>query len=325
MKTLPEKITRRNFFNKGIKVAAVSTIVSSIFKNNKIYASEVQKPPELPDFIIDSHIHCGSTEKWVEDMVRIYRSYNAMACVLTWIEDLDLMVDAINSYPDVFIGYGRVNIDDPKAVREIETFKKAGFVGMKFHSPQKNFDDVSYFQAYRLCEEYGLYLLFHTGISSRGIQDTPAWTSSSRMRPMYLDTICRAFPRVKIQGAHLGNPWYEEAAEAARWNPNLFFDVTGSTLFKLIKLNRLDKMREILWWSSEEGESNPHTLKGGPSAWEHIVFGTDEKPEGLSGNIERFSMMLEANNVPLESRKKMWGLTMAENLGIDPKTSRFIK
>jgi hypothetical protein len=142
---------------------------------------------------------------------------------------------------------------------------------------------------------------------------------------MYLDTLCRAFPRVKIQGAHLGNPWYEEAAEAARWNPNLFFDVTGSTLFKFIKLNRLDKMREILWWSSEEGENNPHTLKGGPNAWEHIVFGTDENPQGLTGNIERFSMMLNANNVPLESRNKMWGLTMAENLGIDPRTHRFIK
>jgi hypothetical protein len=154
METSPKKIGRRKFFNKGIKVAAVSAFVSSVFKNNMTTASEVYKPPELPDFIIDSHIHCGSTEKWVEDMVKTYRSYNAMACVLTWIEDLDLMVDAIKSYPDVFIGYGRVNIDDPKAVREIENFKKAGFIGMKFHSPQKNFDDISYFQVYRLCEEY---------------------------------------------------------------------------------------------------------------------------------------------------------------------------
>jgi hypothetical protein len=325
MKTPPRKISRRKFFDKGIKVAAASTIISSAIKNSRVRASEVNKTLELPDFIIDSHIHCGSTEKWVEDMVKVYRSYNAMACVLTWIEDLDLMIDAVTSYPDVFIGYGRVNIDDPKAVREIESFKKAGFVGMKFHSPQKNFDDISYFQVYRLCEEYKMYLLFHTGISSRGIQDTPAWTSSSRMRPMYLDTLCRAFPRIKIQGAHLGNPWYEEAAEAARWNPNLFFDVTGSTLFKFIKLDRLDRMSDILWWSSEEGENNPHTLKGGPSAWEHIVFGTDENPEGLKGNIERFSMMLDANNVPAESRKKMWGLTMAENLGIDPKSRKFLE
>jgi predicted TIM-barrel fold metal-dependent hydrolase len=325
MKTLSNSMGRRKFFNKGAKVVAATTLISTVLQSSRVEAVAVKEKSELPGFIIDSHIHCGSTEKWVEDMVRIYRPYNAMACVLTWIEDLELMVDAIKSYPDVFIGYGRINLDDPNAVREVEKFKNAGFAGMKFHSPQKNFDDTSYFQVYRLCEEYMMYLLFHTGISSRSIQDRPAWTSSSRMRPMYLDTLCRAFPRIKIQGAHLGNPWYEEAAEAARWNPNLFFDVTGSTLFKFIKLDRLDRMSDILWWSGEEGEDNPHTLKGGPSAWEHIVFGTDEDPEGITGNIERFTMMLDANNVPPASRKKMWGETMAENLGIDPKTHKFIE
>ena len=325
METQLKKIGRREFFNKGLKVAATTTLISSVLQNKSVKASVDKGKSELPGFIIDSHIHCGSTDKWIEDMVRIYRSYNAMACTITWIEDLELMVDAIKSYPDVFIGYGRVELDNPNTVRDVEKFKKAGFVGMKFHSPMKNYDDPSYFQVYRLCEEYNMYLLFHTGISSRRIKDEPAWTSSSRMRPMYLDTLCRAFPRIKIQGAHLGNPWYEEAAEAARWNPNLFFDVTGSTLFKFIKLKRLEQMSDILWWSSEEGENNPHTLKGGPSAWEHIVFGTDESPQGLDGNIERFSMMLDANNVPQAIRKKMWGETMATNLGIDPKTHRFIE
>lgn len=325
MKTSKKMTGRRKFLDKSIKVMAASTLISSPAANSRVMAAGAKDNIELPDFIIDAHIHCGSTETWVEDMVRVYRPYNAMACVITWMQDMELMVDAIKSYPDVFIGYGRVNIDDPNAVREIETFKKAGFVGMKFHSPMKNFDDPSYFQVYRLCEEFKMYMLFHTGISSRKIQDEPAWTSSSRMRPMYLDTLCRAFPRVKIQGAHLGNPWYEEAAEAARWNPNLFFDVTGSTLIKLIKINRLDRMGDILWWSNEEGENNPHTLKGGPGAWEHIVFGTDENPEGLEANIERFSMMLDANQVPAASRKKMWGETMAGNLGIDPKTHKFFE
>jgi hypothetical protein len=49
---------------------------------------------------------------------------------------------------------------------------------------------------------------------------------------MYLDTLAREFPDLTLVGAHLGNPWYDEAAEAARWNPNLYFDMTGSTLVK---------------------------------------------------------------------------------------------
>ena len=326
MDTLTEKIRRRVFLGRGVKVAMGAAALTAASKAAKpAAASSASRSAKAPKFILDSHIHCGGTKAWVEEMVKIYRRHNAMAFVLTWMDDMELMKDAAASYPDVFINCGRVDLDGSNTIREVETFKKNGFVGMKFHSPRKNYDDPSYFQVYRLCEEYRLHTLFHTGISSHRITDEPQWGSSARMRPMYLDTICRQFPRLTVQGAHLGNPWYEEAAEAARWNPNLFFDVTGSTLFKLIKLNRLDKMKEILWWSSEEGENNPHTLKGGPSAWEHIVFGTDEKPEGLSGNIERFSMMLEANNVPLESRKKMWGLTMARNLGIDPKTRRFIK
>ena len=68
----------------------------------------------------------------------------------------------------------------------------------------------------------------------------------------------------------------------------------------------------------DEGADNPHTLKGGPGAWEHIVFGTDEEPSGLAANIDRFQKMLDANRVPGDVREKMWGLTMARILGIDP-------
>ncbi|KPK36098.1 MAG: hypothetical protein AMJ65_16695 [Phycisphaerae bacterium SG8_4] len=324
MDRLTDKMRRRDFLGNGAKAAVGAAVLTAA--NNAArpaVASSRSSSAKVPQFILDSHIHCGGTEAWVEEMVRTYRRHNAMAFVLTWIGDMELMKDAAASHPDVFINCGRVNLDDSSAIREVETFKKNGFVGMKFHSPQKNYDDPSYFQIYRLCEEYRLHTLFHTGISSHRITDEPQWGSSARMRPMYLDTICRQFPRLTVQGAHLGNPWYEEAAEAARWNPTLYFDVTGSTLLKLIKLNRLARMSEILWWASDEAEHNPHTLKGGPGAWEHIVFGTDEKPSGLTANIERFQKMLNANNVPAAIREKMWGLTMAKVFGIDPKTRKF--
>ena len=316
-------INRRRFMTKV--AAAASTLGVMNKTGGKVGSVPVSQNGHKPEFIIDSHIHCRGTEEWVEEMVDIYRAHNAMACVLTWFDDLKIMRDAIKSYPDVFIGYGRVDLDDPKAVREVEKFHENEFVGIKFHSPQKNYDDPSYFHVYRLCEYLDKHMIFHTGISSRRITDEPRWGSSSRMRPMYLDTICRQFPKTTIQGAHLGNPWYEEAAEAARWNPNLFFDVTGSTLLKFIKLGRLERMSEILWWAINESEDNPHTLKGGPGAWEHIVFGTDESPSGLVPNIERFQMMLEANNVPVSIRDRMWGLTIAGILGIDPQTHKISK
>ena len=325
MDTLKEKMRRREFLGSSAKVAMGTAVLTAANNAAKpAAASSRSSSVKVPKFILDSHIHCGGTAAWVEEMVKTYRRHNAMAFVLTWMDDMELMKDAAASYPDVFINCGRVNLDDSNTIREVETFKKNGFIGMKFHSPQKNYDDPSYFQIYRLCEEYRLHTLFRTGISSHRIKDEPQWGSSARMRPMYLDTICRQFPRLTVQGAHLGNPWYEEAAEAARWNPTLYFDVTGSTLLKFIKLGKLARMSEILWWASDEAEHNPHTLKGGPGAWEHIVFGTDEKPSGLMANIERFHKMLDANDVPQATREKMWGLTMAKVLGIDPKTHKFI-
>ena len=326
MNTSERKVPRREFLGNSAKLAAAASVLTLAQATEaKDITLKKSISPKGPKFILDSHIHCGGTADWVEQMVKIYRPRNAMAFVLTWMDDMQLMKDAAAGYPDIFINCGRVRLDDPNAVRHIETFSKNGFVGIKFHSPQKNYDDPSYFQAYRLCEQYRMHTLFHTGISSHRIKDEPQWGSSARMRPIYLDTICRQFPRLTIQGAHLGNPWYEEAAEAARWNPKLYFDVTGSTLLKFIKLGKLTRMSEILWWAVGEADKNPHTLKGGPGAWEHIVFGTDEKPTGLIPNIDRFQKMLDANNIPDKMRQEMWGLTIAKVLGIDPKTHRFIK
>lgn len=266
-------------------------------------------------FILDSHYHARDSEEWVKETVETYRKHNAMCCVLTRMENFELIRKAIRDYPDVFIGYGHVAPDDPNAVREIEEFYRAGFVGIKFHSPDRNWDDEKYFQLYRTCESLGLVMLFHTGITGRfSVTDQPSHGSSARMRPIYLDRIARAFPRTVVQGAHFGNPWYDEAAEACRWNPNLYFDISGSNLIKLELTDQLSMFRKILWW----GE-----LAGPPGAFEHLVFGTDARPNRLTELIEQFDRFLDANEVPETVRDNIWGLTMARFLDIDPETHRF--
>jgi predicted TIM-barrel fold metal-dependent hydrolase len=271
-----------------------------------------------PDFIIDSHVHCGGTEKWVQAMVDDYRPRNAMVCVLTWPDDMELMVKAMEEYPDVFIGFGRVRPNNATAVRKIQTFSENGFVGMKFHSPRFNWDDPGYFEMYRMCEQKGMHMLFHTGSPRATLPTSRSGAPPRACARSMLDTICRQFPKATVQGAHFGNPWYEEAAEAARWNPNLFYDITGSSLLKLMKINDLERLSDILRWSAGEAENNPHTLEGGPSAWEHLVFGSDQNPEGLQPNIERFQQMMDVNDVPASVRPRMWGGTMADLLDLDP-------
>lgn len=264
-------------------------------------------------FVIDAHQHWQATTDYVPTLVKVYRARNAMACVLTPIAHLDALMAAAKQYPDVIIPYGYLDVDHPDARAQLETFARAGVKGIKMHRPKMNWDDFGYFPLYERMQALGLVALFHTGIVAGNGSGQPEQSSMARMRPSFLHTIARSFPTLRIQGAHLGNPWYDEAAEAARWSPNLFFDVTGSTLLK--KQHDLKVFREYLWW---DGPST-HTPSSAVYAFEKIVFGTDEPPDALDGVLERYEAMLEANDVPEASRRRIYGETMARLLGITPR------
>lgn len=264
-------------------------------------------------FVIDSHQHWRSAPDYIPTLVKTYRARNAMACVLTPIASLEALMAAVKAHPDVVIPYGYLDVDHPDARRQLETFITAGVKGVKMHRPKMNWDDFGYFPLYERMQAAGIVALFHTGIVSGNGTGEPEQSSMARMRPSFLHTIARSFPKLKIQGAHLGNPWYDEAAEAARWSPNLYFDVTGSTLQK--KARNLTVFRDYLWW---DGPAE-HSPSDAVYAFEKIVFGTDEAPEQLEGVLARYEAMLEANTVPEASRRKIYGETMARLLGITPR------
>jgi predicted TIM-barrel fold metal-dependent hydrolase len=275
-----------------------------------------RQPKAAGRFVIDSHQHWRSTPDYVETLVRTYRPRNAMACVLTPLEGLERMQAAAAQYPDVIIPYGHVNVDDPAVLSQIDRFAKAGFKGIKMHRPRYDWDDFGYFPIYQRLQELGLVALFHTGIVSGGASGEPEPSSMARMRPSFLHTIARSFPKLRIQGAHLGNPWYDEAAEAARWSKNLYFDLTGSSLIK--KARNLAVFKEYLWWEGPGAHSSPDAVY----AFEKLVFGTDEAPDALDNMLTRYEAMLDACGVPEASRRRIYGETMAGILGIPVRPAR---
>jgi predicted TIM-barrel fold metal-dependent hydrolase len=270
------------------------------------------QPPRR--FVIDSHQHYSNEPGYIAKLVSIYRPRNAMANVLTPYPYLEAVKRAAAEFPDVVIPYGRIDVDDPAALSHIEAFAKAGFRGIKMHTPRSNWDDPVYFQLYSRMEALGLIALFHTGIV-QGTSDEPEPSSMARMRPSFLHTIARSFPRLVIQGAHLGNPWYDEAAEVARWEKNLYFDLTGSSLIK--KANNLAIFKEYLWWEGPTAHSSPDAVY----AFEKLVFGTDEPPESLDKVLGQYERMLDACKVPEESRRKIFAETMARLLRIRVRAS----
>ena len=268
-------------------------------------------------FKIDSHYHLGSAPDFINKTVDVYRKYNTMVCVLIPVNAMEPIREVMKKNPGIIIPYGSINLDDPKAAEQIDAFHQAGFKGIgELSNPARDFNDPAYFPIYQRIQSHGMFVLFHTGVVARRNPDIPGGTGMAKMRPAFLDEVARRYPKLIIQGAHLGNPWYEEAAEAARWNPNLLFDLTGSSLLK--KKDRPEFWSEVLWW--RPSLQTLHSPNAGDHAFEKIVFGTDEGPDGLLPNIERFEAFLKANQIPEEVQARCWAGTMSRILGIESKS-----
>lgn len=303
-------------------VRAFGTIVLTVLVCSRLaWPTAAQEPAQTQAhtpkrFVIDSHQHWKSDPVYVEKLVRTYRPRNAMACVLTPLEGLEAIRKAAGQYPDVIIPYGYVNVDDPHALSHIDKFAAAGFKGIKMHKPKYDWDNFGYFPIYQRIQDHGLVALFHTGIVAGDGTGEPEQSSMARMRPSFLHTIARSFPKLTIQGAHLGNPWYEEAAEVARWSKNVYFDITGSSLIK--KQRNLAIFKDYLWWEGPTMHSPPNAVY----AFEKIVFGTDEPPDALDNMLARYDAMLNACAVPEETRRHIYGETMARLLKIPAKPAQ---
>lgn len=259
--------------------------------------------------LIDAHVHYNGDPAFLGKLVAKLDSVDGVAFLLTKPEDLDGARAFIAQHSNRLIGFGDIPIDDPHALDLVDRFHAAGFRGLgEISSPLKNYDDRSYSPIYARAEQFGMIVLFHTGIVMRPNPNVASDISVDRMRPTTLDGIARRFPRLAIIGAHLGNPDYAWAAEIARWNPNLYFDLSGSSLIK--KQDDYTFFKSIFWWS---GVSSPHTPRSGASAFEKLVFGSDVfngELEEFDRALERYHKMLDACGVPPEAQDNIFAGTL---------------
>jgi hypothetical protein len=237
-----------------------------------------------------------------------------MACVFWTLEKAGKGIAFAKAHPDLVIPYIQISIDSPTVLEDIKKAHAMGYKGFG-EIPSGNlyrYDDERYEPVWTLLEELQMVPLWHTGVRQTGIFDL--------LRPATLATIAAKHPKLNMFGAHMGNPWYDEAAEGSRRNRNLYWDLTGSSLIKKEKNPQV--WSEYLWWTDDIGK--PHTPLNARPAFEHIVFGTDEGPDeaAVRENIRRFNKMLDANNVPDSTRAKMWGLTLAKIHGINVPASK---
>ncbi len=259
--------------------------------------------------LIDVHVHYNGEPGFLEKLLDQLNASDGLAFLLTTPKGFPQASKFIQEHPDRLIGFGDIKLDDPNALSEIDRFHQAGFRGLgEITTTLKNYDDPAYWPLYDRADKYHMILLFHTGIVNRLHPEEPADISFDRSRVTRLDLIARHWPKLTIIGAHLGNPDYAEAGEIGRWNPNLYFDASGTTLIK--KKDDYRFFRSIFWWS---GIVSPHTPPSGASAFEKLVFGSDVfggELEEFDSARARYHAMLDACEVPQSAQEKIFSGTM---------------
>ncbi len=266
------------------------------------------------DRIVDMHVHFDEKNPaFVSDLLKLCGSLNFAACVLTPFPSRKIIAEAARQHPAQIVPFGYVDLDAHDAVQQVEEFHALGYRGLgELEFVKKPFNDPSYFPVYELANRYAWIVLFHTGIVLRAKFDEPEDVASGRMRPIHIEEIARRFPKITVLGAHCGNPEYEWAAEIARWNPNVFFDLSGSTLTKM--RGRLADFRKIFWWSgTDEGTTTPNNDH---SAYSKIVFGSDTNLSQIESVVRQYQAMFDACDVPLHTRKLIMGGTLAKLLNL---------
>jgi len=278
------------------------------------YKGEQTASGEPSSRVVDIHVHFDENKpNYIEDFLRVSDRLNLTALMLTPFADRKAVAEAAKKYPRQIIPFGFVDLDAPDVVKQVEELHGLGYRGLgELEFVKKPYNDPSYFPVYELANRYGWIVLFHTGIVLRAKFDEPEDVASGRMRPIHLEEIARRFPKITVLGAHCGNPEYEWAAEIARWNSNVFFDLSGSTLTKMH--GRLGDFKRIFWWSGQPQDSK--TPDGDTSAFVKLVFGSDTDLKSIEGVMGQYHSMFEACDVPERTRKMIMGGTLSKLLGL---------
>jgi predicted TIM-barrel fold metal-dependent hydrolase len=269
--------------------------------------------------IVDMHVHFDEKKPgFINDLLKLSDRLNLTACLLTPFASRKVVADMARQHPTQIIPFGFVDLDAPDVAKQVEELHGMGYRGLgEMEFVKKPFNDPSYFPVYERANDLGWIVLFHTGIVLRKKFDEPEDVASGRMRPIQLEEIARRFPKITVVGAHCGNPEYEWAAEIARWNPNVFFDLSGSSLTKM--RSRLADFEKIFWWSATEWRSAEWTVKtpnNDPSAFIKLVFGSDTDLNEVESVIHQYSALFEACAVPERTRQMIMGGTLSQMLGL---------
>jgi len=149
------------------------------------------------------------------------------------------------------------------AMEEQIKYSSINIVGFKIYTGYYHFmmADPVYEPVYKIAQEYGLTVAFHTGdtYSTRGLL--------KYSHPLSVDELAVTHPDLKIVACHMGVPWVFDSCEVALKNPNVYLDISGMFVGDAKYI--------------QEQAENPHIIERFKQAlsylnnYDKVLFGTD--------------------------------------------------
>jgi predicted TIM-barrel fold metal-dependent hydrolase len=168
-----------------------------------------------------------------------------------------------------------IHPDPVNTIREL--CLRQGFRGIKLYPTYNHFypNEARMYPIYAAAQEIGVPILFHTGSSI---------FRNARIKygnPIFYDDIAVDFPELQIILAHGGRgPWHNEAMTMIRLHRNIYIDVSGLSVHKLVRL-----FPDIDRFSHK------------------FIFGTDWPQVRMGDSIAKFSQI----ELSEESRRRILG------------------
>jgi predicted TIM-barrel fold metal-dependent hydrolase len=192
--------------------------------------------------------HLEATERYfrrsperrtLEQVAEEYASRDVLGVVLDWDDESvtgrpwlgnEFMAGLADRFPGTLMGFGSVDPHASSAEDEMRRASDLGLKGLKFHPTMQAFDpgEQRFYPLWKLAEELGLVLLFHTGTCGIGAGTPGAGGTKIRYsHPGFLDAVGADFPEVTWIAAHFGWPWHLECLAIALHKSNVWIELSG--------------------------------------------------------------------------------------------------
>jgi len=136
----------------------------------------------------------------------------------------EVVADYVGQHPDKLEGWASIDPNDADCVEQLRyCVDHLGLRGLKVGPVYQHFDprDPRFWPLFAECERLDLPVIIHMGTTY------PSKARLEYAKPLLLEPLIMAHPRLRMIIAHLGHPWEEDAVALIRKSPRVFADISA--------------------------------------------------------------------------------------------------